>query len=265
MSLNPRRAGLAVLALLAAFLLACSSEGSELESEPTLPPAGSPLAPDLAVAPIEDLQVGTAPDGRRLLFFSATIVNLGDGPLLLSGTRSDDGWTLAQRVQYSESGEETIPMQFSMIFGGDGHDHWHVAEAARYRLTALGDAEGTPKYDAKVGFCFFDQVVYREDLVGGATEPQHASHECGHEDARVSEMGLSVGWGDPYQWFLPGQSIDVTGVPDGRYRLEAIVDSLGRFRETNVANNITWVEFEMETRELDGLPLIEILGVSDQD
>jgi len=259
---SPRNAPLAV-ALVAALLLACTSEGSEREPDPPPPPVGSPFAPDLAVAPIQDLQVGTAPDGRRLLFFSATIVNLGEGPLLLRGMRNDDGWKLTQRVQYSESGEETIPLQFSMIFGGDGHDHWHVAEAARYRLTALGDAEGTPKYDAKVGFCFFDQAVYREDLLGAATEPQYASHECGHEDARVSEMGLSVGWGDPYQWFLPGQSIDVTGMPDGRYRLETIVDSLGRFRETSVENNTTWVEFEMQTRELDGLPLIEILGVSD--
>jgi hypothetical protein len=36
--------------------------------------------------------------------------------------------------------------------------------------------------------------------------------------------GISVGWADVYNWFLPGQFIEVSGLPDGYYRLETEAD-----------------------------------------
>lgn len=46
--------------------------------------------------------------------------------------------------------------------------------------------------------------------------------------ARSNEVtaGVSVGWADVYEWFLPGQYIDITDAPPGRYRLQATVDPL---------------------------------------
>jgi hypothetical protein len=50
---------------------------------------------------------------------------------------------------------------------------------------------------------------------------------------------------------LPGQSIDITDLRDGTYRLRAEADQRHRFREVTRRNNRTWAEFELSTR--DGL------------
>ena len=53
----------------------------------------------------------------------------------------------------------------------------------------------------------------------GPEEVAHHSESCGHEDDEYIEMGLSPGWSNVYEWNLPGQTIDITDVADGRYRL----------------------------------------------
>ena len=42
------------------------------------------------------------------------------------------------------------------------------------------------------------------------------------------KQGMSVGWTDEYNWFLPGQYVEVTGVPDGDYILDTTVDPTDR-------------------------------------
>ena len=51
------------------------------------------------------------------------------------------------------------------------------------------------------------------------------------------DQGISVGWADIYGAALSGQSLDVTGLPDGTYRLVTIVDPGGRLREATRTNN----------------------------
>ena len=65
-------------------------------------------------------------------------------------------------------------------------------------------------------------------------------------------MGLSPGWNDTYTMTLPGQSIDVTNVPSGRYRLFTDIDPQGRFREASRRNNRTWIDIELRWTK-DGL------------
>ncbi len=231
-------------------------------SPPEEAPRGRALPPDLAFAPLTDLKVGVSPDGRRLLYFTASIVNVGEGPLLLAAERSGGGWQLQQRLESSEGGFERRQLRASLVFGGDGHDHWHVREAARYRLTALDNPQAVDLYDDKAGFCFFDQALFRASLAGAPDLPQHSTHDCGGQEARHLTMGLSVGWADPYQWFLPRQSIDITRLPEGRYRLEATVDPEGWLAERDRANNTAWLDFRLRVRAEDGLPVIEILGTS---
>jgi hypothetical protein len=55
-------------------------------------------------------------------------------------------------------------------------------------------------------------------------------------------MGVSVGWKDDYYWRIPGQEIDITSLPTGKYRLLVEVDPRNYFRETNERNNVTWVD-----------------------
>ncbi len=50
-------------------------------------------------------------------------------------------------------------------------------------------------------------------------------------------QGMSVGWGDTYRYYLAGQAIDVTDLPDGDYELTIEVDPKKRLLETNDADN----------------------------
>jgi hypothetical protein len=58
-------------------------------------------------------------------------------------------------------------------------------------------------------------------------------------------MGLSVGWGDTYPKELPGQEIDITGLPAGDYRLQAIADEDDKYHEQTRANNTAFTDFRL--------------------
>jgi hypothetical protein len=202
--------------------------------------------PDLAPSPPPNLQTRRI-NGRWHVGFSTRIVNVGEGDFIFRGVRDKGVWRVEQGIPYSTSGAEFVRLDAPLIWGGDGHDHWHVARVAVARLVAL-DSRGTPepnqngRSDTKVGFCFFDHT---HQLERGPDEAVYSRHSCGHEDDDVVAMGLSPGWNDTYRSVLPGQVIDVTGLPAGRYRLWMEIDKPGRFRETTRRNNRTWVDFRM--------------------
>jgi hypothetical protein len=58
-------------------------------------------------------------------------------------------------------------------------------------------------------------------------------------------QGLSVGWGDKYGYNLAGQSIDVTGLPNGTYNLSITVDPKGVLHETNETDNVSVVSLQL--------------------
>ena len=229
--------------LFAGLVMATAWAGDALP-EPD-PPVGAPVLPDLAPKP--QLNVTTGPvDGRQYIFFSTTIVNVGKSDFLLRAVRADDGWSVEQGIPYSESGAEIVPTKARLAWGGDGHNHWHVARVATARLVPL-DADGRPvdvagRTDTKVGFCFYDHT---RELVRGPDKAVYSEHSCGEEDDTIIGVGLSVGWNDMYRQSLPGQSIDVTGLPAGKYRLWTEIDEKGWFRETTRSNNRTWIDLDL--------------------
>ena len=212
-------------------------------------PAGEPLLPDLVPEPPIDLRV-TVEDDRTTVRFSSTLVNVGEGDFILRADRDTGEWLVEQELWYSESGGELIPTEADMVWGGDGHGHWHVRRVVSYRLVPL-DENGNPieedlGFDTKIGFCFFDHT---RQFDFGPVEAVYSVHECGEEDDDQVRMGLSTGWGDVYLFTLPGQSIDITDLPDGNYRLWAEVDAESWFIEETRDNNVTWIDFELTTQE----------------
>ena len=70
-------------------------------------------------------------------------------------------------------------------------------------------------------------------------------------------MGTSVGWKDDYYWRIPGQAMDITNLPLGKYRLSVKVDPRNWFRESNERNNLSWIDIEID----DSLT-VKVLGRS---
>jgi hypothetical protein len=48
---------------------------------------------------------------------------------------------------------------------------------------------------------------------------------------------MSVGWSDSYGYWLEGQLIDVSGLPNGQYTLAITIDPESRFSELDASNN----------------------------
>jgi hypothetical protein len=49
---------------------------------------------------------------------------------------------------------------------------------------------------------------------------------------------LNAGWGDTYERWVPGQSFDITDVPNGTYLVEVATNPDGRLRERDMGNNV---------------------------
>ena len=128
---------------------------------------------------------------RRLLRFDTVLMNRGGGDLLV-GDRSDPDNPYAEYF----------------VFHGC-HGHYHINNFSIYELVNLqGDVvvAGT-----KQGFCFEDSFKYED---GGKSN----GYDC-HNN------GITSGWGDWYYKQLVGQWIDITGVPEGRYKVRVSLNT----------------------------------------
>ena len=110
------------------------------------------------------------------------------------------------------------------------HDHWHVEDFARYVLTKPKDGRVVALSD-KVSFCVRDSIARWQGLPGAPGAPYY--RDCTQDGT----TGMSVGWADLYGAELFGQSIELTGVPDGRYCLTSISDPSGRIVERREDDN----------------------------
>lgn len=225
-----------------------------------LPAGSAPVdrLPDLDMARLTDLRVETTSDGRKRLRYTAVVVNIGSGPFELRATRPDttsSSWTPVQRIYDSEGGFRDVPAPSSQFVfaanppefgGGDGHNHWHVLDLETADLYRLDNGHDVGSL-AKHGFCVYDNVAYRTSLAGAPASVVYRGSGCGTPTSTTLVMGLSVGWGDRYGAGLPYQWIDITGLPNGRYRLHArvLASQLG-LAQSNATNDDTWLNFTLQ-------------------
>lgn len=231
---------------LAAVVLGATGCGGGAEARWRQPPVGEPALPDFAPLPPTDLHTKQVDDGWTVEF-SSSLVNVGDGDFHATATKGLDGlWTVTQDIEYTDGGAEQVPSDADAVWGGDGHEHWHIERYVTYHLQVLapsGTPRGRARTDHKVGFCIYD--FERSELDLGPSDPVYTREGCGVEGSLQLVMGLSPGWVDHYHWHLPGQSISIDGLEDGRYRITAVADEAGVFREETRENNQTWVDFTL--------------------
>lgn len=236
-------------ALVCVFALAVAACGEDETS------VSDGVLPDLTMSPPQNFSIEVADNGKHELRFDTVMNNLGSGDFVVAADRDGNDWTLTQRFAMKQGGTASAPVSASMSFGGDGHDHWHIIGAARYSLERLdGELEGD-RFDSKVGFCMFDSVPQNRDLPGAPDSITHRKAGCGDEESEALEMGISIGWGDLYTSNIEGQYIDVTGLPEGSYRLLLEVDPDGVFQEEDRTNNTAWADFQLEAPATPNGPL----------
>jgi hypothetical protein len=257
---------LALMCLAALVVPAAASGTSE----------GAPHYPDLITkAPFGvRLSAGKGGGTTRRLFFGNTIGNIGEGPLELRAENdAATGLTDAYQEIYTHfgpiggKGGSPITMVSSALVGifvfHPAHNHWHMADFARYELRAINPDGSTGAVVAstdKFSFCMIDTDIVDATL---AHYNMGLTHSCGQS----ARQGVRVGRGDTYSASLPDQFIDITTVPDGTYRLVSVADPnslekpTGQMIELNDHNNAASVDVVITRTAVTAVPGTERTGI----
>jgi hypothetical protein len=212
--------------------------------------------PDLAMLPPFNFHIQSTTDDRRLLRFSTISVNLGPGRFRMFGIDDVDGvadhgdiLSVVQMIKHEDGTWSARDTTAHMSWSGDGHDHWHILDFQKFKLVSLH--EEVLGNVAKIGFCSFDSYPY--------TSPRPAFFTSDRDICQTGKsgrvlMGESRGWGDIYRWSIAFQWIDITDVPDGRYKVRVVVDppfaTGGFFREADDSNNRSWTKIRIDGSEV---------------
>jgi hypothetical protein len=181
--------------------------------------------------------------GARRLRFGSTLANVGAGPLEVVPRPREQCATgergVAQAIYQDGNGNALFSRDTDTlrVFRRAGcmhfhptHNHWHVDASARYWLTRAGDPATVLARHRKVSFCLRDSRQVGLDAGAGFYG------FC----TQKRRQGISVGWGDLYQSFLPGQSVRLPrSVRAGTYCLWQQADPLDVIRESNETDNVS--------------------------
>jgi Lysyl oxidase len=211
-------------------------------------PAGTLHKPDLKtlrsrLATTVRIENNTETGGQKLLRFSNTVWNGGDGPLELrpeNDPATDVTYAYQTRYSHDDAGNWYVHSEIlagTFIFHEE-HNHWHFDDFALYEIhRVLSDGSVGSDILArsqKQTFCIAENTIVDSTLEHDATSVR--TYPGGNCDQNTVE-GIGVGWGDTYRWSLAGQSIDITGLPNGSYWLISQADPNNRISETNNHNN----------------------------
>jgi hypothetical protein len=149
------------------------------------------------------------------------------------------------------------------------HQHYHFDGFAQSKLWSIdsnGHRDNLVSTGNKVSFCIATTNInpdyWGQQAFGANAYP---APNCLEPDSTSGgldryKQGMSVGWTDTYNWFLPAQYVEVTGVPNGDYILDTTVDPTHRLIERDVANNCGSVRVRLSSMGTSN-PQAELLGV----
>lgn len=104
------------------------------------------------------------------------------------------------------------------------HGHYHFKGFASYRL--LDSNDNVVQLGNKVSFCLLDVVRWSN------TAPRNPIYTCDNQ-------GIQDGWSDIYDSGLPGQWVEIDGIPAGNYQLEVTMNPGNVIVEGDYTNNVT--------------------------
>jgi hypothetical protein len=241
---------------------------AEVEYDPAVKPLRD-LLPDLAALPQENVtydnpgtifgdvaQPGqscydserTEQGAVQCLRFDQVLRNRGEGPLELRFDRQvgvdPQDEDVAQRVYRSDGAFRDI--RAGQVEWHAIHGHYHFKGFARSDLWLADDAGNVvdtaqAAVGEKVSFCVSDTdlISWGEKGDGPLSYP---APDCLDPKQTIGDTeyfwyGMTRGWADRYNWYLPDQFIDTVGLSDGTYLLATTVDPDNKLLEANDGNN----------------------------
>lgn len=227
---------------LTAIVIQCVSVLNATPARAGVP--ATPLLPDLFAwenasrGYMYDGQFDTTTEpGRALYRFTAAIPNIGDGPFeVFEITHPNNTQDVYQNIHDSQGGV-TQTLMGSFPDAAPAFGHLFLVGLAQYNLREVlpGNSVGdiVSSHD-KTSFGLVDSTTYNTSLPGAPQSRVYTS-------ANINPVGVSIGWLDLYHRSLPRQWVDATGLPDGQYWLEVVIDPYNMVQETDDTNNTTRV------------------------
>jgi hypothetical protein len=180
------------------------------------------------------------PNKKFYISFGATVWNAGTSPLLVDGFRRT-GTELMDAYQYffDAKGKQvgSVPAGTMEWDKREGHKHWHFTDFAQYNLLTADKKRATRS--GKEAFCLAntDAVDYTIPHAKWRPDNTDLATACGGNSAVAVREVLDVGNGDTYSQARPGQSFEITGLPNGTYYIEVKANPANKLSELNTKNN----------------------------
>jgi hypothetical protein len=210
---------------------------------------GSGTLPDLIALPAWGIVVNRQATGD-FIDFSATIWDAGPAPLVVEGYR-ERGTDVMDAWQYffrdgTPIGRARVG---TMIYDPrPGHEHWHFRQFARYSL--LDATQQNVVVSEKEAFCLAPTDAIDMTRRDAEWNPYAVGlgSACGNSSSIWIRESLSTGWGDTYTQTLPGQSLDITNVPNGTYFISVRANPAGLLFESDYTNDRQLRQIELGGR-----------------
>jgi hypothetical protein len=220
---------------------------------PTLPSPGDDVLPDLVALPAWSILVERRRQGD-FLDFGATVWNAGPAPMLVEGFRRSGDETMDAYQYFTDASGRVVGKAAAGDMMWDprrGHQHWHFMQFARYSL--LDATQTTTIVSRKEAFCLaptdaIDLLIPGAEWNPGALGLGGSNCGSGPGALWVREV-LPTGWGDTYFQGLPGQSFNITDLPNGTYYIAVEANPLGLLHERRTDNDL-----ELREIQLGGTP-----------
>ncbi|MEU6059441.1 lysyl oxidase family protein [Streptomyces sp. NPDC047097] len=199
--------------------------------------------PDLRSLPAYGITIsdgGKDVPNKDYLAFSANVWNAGPAQLVVDGFRTPGKAKMdAFQYFYDAKGKQVgyTPTGTMEWDPRPGHVHWHFTDFASYRLLKADQKEAVRS--GKEAFCLANTDAVDYTVKGANWHPYNTdlSTACGQENSISVREVLDVGSGDTYTQDLPGQSFDITTLPNGTYYIQVLANPEKRLKETNLNNN----------------------------
>jgi hypothetical protein len=212
--------------------------GSSATSVPTMTDPDPSILPDLIALPSWGINVQ---NGRRRerVNFGATVWVAGASSMVVEGFRRENE-DVMDGYQYFYENDQPVgraPVGTLEYDDRRGHQHWHFLQFAKYSL--LDETMTEILISKKEAFCLaptdaIDMTLPNAEWAPGYTGLNTA---CGGPGALWVREILPLGWGDTYFQGLPGQSFDITDMPNGTYYIRVEANPLRSLHEQDTTNN----------------------------
>jgi hypothetical protein len=208
------------------------------------------LLPDLMSLPAWGMSVNNRRNGKSFLAFGATVWTGGASPLVVEGFRQENTDIMDAYQYFYKDGEPQGRTSVGALEYDSkrGHEHWHFLQFAKYSLTTAEQTEIVKS--KKEAFCLAPTDAIDLTLPGAEIRPGSIGFgtACGSPTSLWVREILPLGWGDTYHQGIPGQSFNITNLPNGRYHIAVEANPGGLLHEQDKTNNVEYREIFLRGR-----------------